>query len=96
VQAEGERAMKVRDAALLRTEKVEKQKAEVEAARDTLKCVFSRRRRRSVLDFSLTVMVTQLLSHQHKDNSHCTTLNASNARHLRDLMAFRAGRTWRA
>ena len=30
--------MKVRDAALLRTEKVEKQKADVEAARDKLKC----------------------------------------------------------
>ena len=38
LQTEGERAIKVRDAALLRTEKVEKQKAEVEATRDKLKC----------------------------------------------------------
>ena len=33
--------MKVRDTALLRTEKVEKQKSEVEAARDTLKWVLA-------------------------------------------------------
>ena len=37
-QMEMQRTNKVRDAALARAEKLEKQKAEVEAARDKLKC----------------------------------------------------------
>ena len=57
--------MKVRDAALLRTEKVEKQKAEVEAARDKLKCVFALtrcRRRGWILHMALTAIDTSLLT----------------------------------
>ncbi len=63
--------MKVRDAALLRTEKVEKQKAEVEAARDTLKCVSVMQPQGLVVNFSLTAMVMRLLTRKllSKNNS---------------------------
>ena len=78
--------MKVRDAALLRTEKVEKQKAEVEAARDKLKRV-------PALD-RLIVLCPARPSCQTNDlNLRCSQ---SVERQCPDALDSSAGRTWRA